>query len=251
MPFSTVLLAAGRPSYLVTISANRGAWKKSVDGSSIPSTVKLNLLFVIEAGVDIQSITNVDTLTFDSLADGSRVTVQNLGHILGEGGNASGGNGTHAIRANFTGELRLDNGSGTIKGGGGAGGNGGQGAVYIPGDGTYDSSPPGAGSPGGGGGGAGGGNGSGSGTNGTVGNAGVAGNGAAGSGSSGNGGNGGAYGVVGSAGNNGLRSGGPLNGTVFAAGLAAGQPGNAIKHNAGTTITWISGAGNIAGAVGT
>jgi len=260
MPFNAILLGAGGlPIYEVNISSNRQSWKKSTD-STIPSNRPVIVRFTIEAGIVIQPTTAINAVTFDALADDSIVEFVNLGFALGRGGNGSAA-GTHAIRANFNGRLRLTNASGEIKGGGGGGGLGGGCLIWVPGDTAYESHAGGGGGGGGAGGGTKGSGGAGfgvgpdgdDGTDGTAGAAGTAGAGGQGGDSSaGDGGSGGAYGVAGSAGTNGVRhGGGPTDGNAAEAGGAGGVAGFAIKHDAGTEITWLSGEANKAGSVGT
>ena len=249
------MMLGGRPRYTITISANRGEWRRSVDAPQVPASLAVEITLIINPNIEIQSTsTDVGALHFDALAAGSQVNVVNYGYVLGCGGaggssGSSGGSGGAAVRADFSGVLTLTNISGYLWGGGGGGGGGGRCAIWAAGDFVYEPHLSG----GGGGGGAGGGSGSGLGTAGTTGRFGSAGTGGAGGdGSAGTGGAGGAWGVAGSVGASGTKhGGGGLDGTVFATGGAGGEAGYAVRHNAGTALTWLSGASRIAGSVGT
>ena len=248
------MMLGGRPRYTVTLTANRGEWRRSIDAAYIPTSLAVELTLVVNPNIEIQSSSAaVGALHFDALAAGSQVNVVNYGYVLGAGGagngSGAGGAGGPAVRADFSGLLVLTNASGYLWGGGGGGGAGGMCAIWAPGDNAYEPHLSG----GGGGGGAGGGSGSGLGSSGTTGRLGFAGvGGAGGDGSAGVGGLGGTWGAVGGAGASGVRhGGGGLNGTVFVAGKAGGAGGYAVQHNAGTAITWLSGASRIAGSVGT
>ncbi|MFY4731347.1 hypothetical protein [Nitrospira sp. BLG_2] len=230
------MMLGGLPVYTVTLSSNGGTWQKSVDGTSIPSSVPVLLVLRISSAIERQSSsTSLGAIHLDGLANGSFVDLINLGYAIGKGGNAGAGGsdspgvngqaGGPAIRANFNGTLRVTNSSGRIWGGGGGGGGGGQSLAEGSGG-------------GGGAGGGSGGSGAESGTAGTTGSAGTPGVGGT---TNADGGDGGAYGVAGS---NGQSSG-------FAGG-SGGAAGYAILHDAGTTVVFVAGSGspNVKGSIG-
>lgn len=259
--FGAGLMLASLPVFDIVISGSRAQWRKSVDAPTIPSSVPVLINFTINAGIEVQSnSTSVAALHFDQLAGGSTVRLTNNGFAIGDGGNGgdgasggpgfAGGAGGDAVRADYSGSLIVTNINGRLWGGGGGGGGGGAGRSII-------TSEPFSTGGGGGGGGAGGGAAGTGGTgevggpagNGTAGTTGSLGdNGVGGAGGigndipSGNGGNGGDYGVAGSNGTTGQGAGG-----------AGGASGNAIRHNAGTSVSFISGSGspNVLGPVGT
>jgi hypothetical protein len=230
------MMLGGRPRYAVTIATNRAQWRKSVDGTTIPSGIPVEIVLTINSGIEVQSSsTSVGAIHLDALAAGSEVHIVNTGYLLGcggrggDGGEDNGGSGAAgaaagpAVRADFTGLLRFTNAAGQIYGGGGGGG-GGDGALAVGG--------------GGGGGGAGGGAGgtgisANSGSAGTTGRLGAGGAGGTAGGSAVAGGAGGAYGTAGTS-----------------SSAAGGAAGYAVLHNSGTTVSWVSGSANIAGSVG-
>jgi len=271
--FALPMMLGSRPRFDITLPSNRAQWRKSVDGTQIPSTIPVSLILRINSAIEIQSnSTSVGAIHLDALGAGSEVQIFNTGFLLGCGGRGgsggdgggvgvAGGTGGTALRADFTGTLTITNSAGRIWGGGGGGGGGGGCLIWVPADSAYDDHSGG----GGGGGGAGGGtagagglksvhvgsvDGS-AGTAGTTGSVGVNGTGAAGGdGSAGTGGAGAAYAVAGSAGSAGVGHGG--GGGASRAGGSAGSAGYAVRYNAGTTVNFISGSGSpqVKGTVG-
>jgi hypothetical protein len=233
------MMLGGRPRYAVSITSNRNQWRKSNNATHVPSGIAVELVITINTNIEVQSANRfVGAIHLDELAAGSEVHIINNGYLLGCGGaggaggdyavsNASAGDdGGPAVRAEFSGVLRLTNAAGQIWGGGGGGGgrNG-------------NSTDGGGGGGGGAGGGAAGSGGIGDpdigadgpdGTAGTTGRLGVKGEGASLAG------DGGAYGTAG-----------------VSSSAAGGAAGKAIRHNSGTSIVWVSGSTRIAGSIGT
>lgn len=255
--FAAGMMMGGRPVYTVTVSASGGAWKLTTDAPTVPTGIPIELFLTITAGVERQATsTAVPAFEINGLAAGSIVHLSNSGYLIGKGG--AGGSGAenggvgaapavvgadagHALRANFTGQLIITNGSGHLWGGGGGGGGGGAGA-----GGSSNGGGGGGGAGGGsaGGGGAGGGSPGSAGTAGTTGSPGTNGTGgAAGGAGGGAGANGGAYGADGATGSAGSTT----------SGKAGGSAGNALKYNSGTDVSFLSGSltPQVKGAVST
>jgi hypothetical protein len=262
------MMLGGRQVYDITLASNRAQWQKSVDRPDIPATAPVVLIIRVSNNIEIQSTsTGTAAIVIDELAPGSEFFLFNSGYVIGDGGDAGDGggggsagdageDGGNAIRLDFTGYAEITNANGRIWSGGGGGGGGGGCLSWNSVDGVYDSHKGG----GGGGGGAGGGvRGTGgtdasNGTAGSSGSAGVAGTGGndGDSNNAGNGGDGGDYGEDGDAGGGGSRHGGPSDGALSNGGLG-GDAGYAVRHNAGTTVSFVSGSGspNVKGSVGT
>jgi len=265
------MMLGGLPVYEITLSSNRAQWQKSVDAPQVPSNVPVNLILRVSSAIEIQSTsTSVAAIYVDQLAAGSQFYLINAGYVLGKGGvggaggtvsgnGGTGGDGGDAVRLNFNGFAQITNGSGRIWGGGGGGGGGGSCQAWRAGDSVYEFHAV-IGGGGGGGGGAGGGaagaagTGANAGTAGTTGSAGTNGTGGNGghSGQSGAGNAGGAFGAAGTAGGSGNKHGGPSDGSLSNGGVA-GASGYAIRHDSGTTVSFISGAvsPNVKGSVST
>ena len=267
------MMLGGRPVYDITIASNGGVWQRSVDATQVPTAVPVLLILRVNSAIERQStLTSLGAIHIDSLANGSEVQVINSGYLLGKGGAGGAGGsaagftpaasaGGPAIRADFTGLLRITNSAGHIWGGGGGGGGGGECGIWFAPDNVYEPDFGGSGGGGGAGGGAGGAAGTELNGNGVAGTAGTTGSvGTNGTGGdktthsqSGDGASGGAYGTAGSTGSSGTKhGGGPSDGASYAPGGTGGAAGYAILHNAGTTVSFVNGSGspNVKGTVG-